>query len=373
MSRITVLNDEKMQVRSAVEAIEAAAAAEGRGELTADEQTNVDALLGRAQELNDEIEKASRVEALLGRAAVANKAVAVNMAPAIDNAGEFFSLWARSKDGDKDAEMRVRATLVTGDSPALLPDPIVGEMFKIVDASRPIFSSFKRGVMPAKGKTFNRLKVAQRVSVTEQAAELDALASQKFLVGFDTVTKQAWGGQLGLSEQDIDWTEPSALQMVIQDFLETYAETIEGYVASWLPSSVSASSAFTATNPGTVTSSLTTAANAIYTAVKRAPDTLWLSLDEALELAANLNTDSTKSAIEIAKAAMAEVGIPLNVVVGPQFAANTRILGVASLVESYEQTKGFLEAVNVGTRSRDISYMGYTANFIRSTGFRKLV
>jgi hypothetical protein len=140
----------------------------------------------------------------------------------------------------------------------------------------------------------------------------------------------------------------------------------EGAACDALEASITTNtSGWTATNVATIVSSITTGVEAVYASSKRMPDTFWLDLGSALDLAAVLNTDNSVTAIEVIQKALSFVGINLSFVVGPQLAADTRILGNKLRVEQYEQQLGLLSAEMPSQLKRQIAYAGYLAFHIR--------
>src|SRR4249920_4074326 len=298
--RLDSLRRQHTEIRDGINAIEQKAASANR-DLTDSESADVDALYKRAEQILPDIEaEAAKQQSMdaaasvLARVAPSTQLVTRAQPPAATppvelTVGEWLSLHIRAKRGDSEAvELLTRAVAgqTTGDNAGILPVPILGPVTKLADSRRPVWNSFTSRPMPASGKTFSRPRVTQRVNVAEQAAELDELASRKMTIVGDAVTKRTFGGVLELSEQDIDWTDPSALQLAIQDFVDMYAEVTELAACTALMTLAAApTTPWTATNVGTMISSITTAISIVYTDSKRIADTLWLSMDAALTLA----------------------------------------------------------------------------------------
>jgi len=384
--RLDALRKQHNDIRSGIDNIERTASTAGR-DLTDAEQTDVDALYARAESLLPEIEtEARRVGSMDAAASVlarVNPSQPVQTrstpaAPAPDmTVGEWMSLHIRAKQGDDEAaELLTRAVAgqTTADTPGILPVPIIGPVMKFADSGRPVFNSFTSRPMPSGGKQFTRPKVTQRVQVAEQAQELDEIVSRKMVIGGDPVTKRTFAGALEMSEQDVDFTDPAALQIVVQDFVDVYAEITEAMACAALVTLGAApTSPWTATNIGTLITSITDGIGIVYADSKKQADTLWLSLDEAMTLAGVSNATTNVSAMSLIRQALSDAGMPLNIVVGPQLPPDTRIVGASSLVESYEQIKGLITAPDVSHLGVVMAYRGYAAVFGYATGFVKLV
>lgn len=398
MARIDHLRSQFAEVRAGIDAIEGKATTEKR-DLTDAEQADVDALYARADQLGPEIEtEGGKVERLNAAASVLAKitpspsaGTVINMrsgaAPEPMTPGEWMALRLRAQgfttpDGESFApdqaavnelHMRTVATQSTADTGGLLPVPILGPVIKLSDTRRPVWSSFSSRTMPGGGKTFSRPRVTQRVNVGLQTAELDELASRKMTITGDTVTKLTYGGVLEISEQDIDYTDPSVWDIVVQDFVDTYAEVIEAKACTALIALASTTSTYTATNIGTIINSYLTAVQAVYTASKRMPDKIWLALDAAIGLAGLTNSTTNVSALALLKQALTEAGFNLDFVVAPGLTAGTKIVGSSTLVEGYEQVKGLLQAPDVSHLGVNVAYRGRIAVYGLASGFVSLV
>lgn len=385
--RLTALRKQFTDTKAGIDKIEAGATAAGR-DVDDAEQADLDNLYARAETIKAELDPlVAREESLAATAQVLERLgigatdratparTASDTTLVVPSAGEYFAEYFRavSAGGDIDeflnrAQAIDRANQITTDNAGILPKPIIGELIKFVDARRPVFASLRPRPMPPKGKTFSRPRVTQRTSVGEQAAELDTLASRKMTIVGEDVTKRTFGGSLTISEQDIDWTEPELLQIVIDDFAEMYAEVTEGAACDFVEGLITTNtSLYDDTDVGTLVESYVDGAVAVYNSCKRLPDKVWIDLVSFATLASTTNTNNDRTALAMIKEALSEIGVNgITWVVGPQFAADTRILGASSLVEQYEQQKGLLRAARPTALAHDIAYAGYLAFYARA-------
>ncbi len=390
------------EVTDAIETLEAKIVAEGRSDaMTPEEQHDLDALYARAEQMKPELLKASEradlvnagttVTAKYARTSLATRSTPTRPTaeqPGAEptTAGEWMALRVRAIASrsmenevlppDPEAvELFKRAldTMTTAETGGALPVPILGPVIKFHDSSRPVWNSFTSRPMPTSGKTFTRPRVTQRVTVGAQSSELAEISSQNMALTGDTVTKATYAGGLRISEQDLDWTDPAMLQLVIEDFVEVYAEATEAVACAKIVALATTTADWVATNIGTIIGSITAGITSVYGTAKKMPDTVWLSLDEYLSLAGTTNSTTNVSALALVRQTLAEAETPMKFVVGPQLAADTRIVGVSSLVESYEHVKGLLSAPVVSNLGVDIAYRGYAATYGRAEGFCKLV
>lgn len=275
---------------------------------------------------------------------------------------------------DRAARYIDRAQQATGDTGGIIPVPIMGQVIKLSDSARPVFNSLASRGMPAKGKTFQRPRITQRVSMGTQT-EGQALATQKMTVTSDTVTKATQGGYLDITQQDIDWTEPEALQILVQDFVDMYAEWTEGLACDFVEGLIvigdtavngSTYSAWTTTDVGTIVKSYVDAFIKVYGKAKRFPDTVYLDLASWGVLASTVTANKDVTALDMLRRTLSDLGVgPVRWIVGPQFAADTRIIACSSLLEAYEQQKGLLRGDTPSTLVVQLAYAGYTAFYGR--------
>lgn len=393
--RLLALKKQFDDLKEGIDKINRAAVDDGR-DLTDAEQADHDALCDRAETLKPEIEKLAQREQSIqatadvlariggGTPTAINRAATPAELPKL-SAGEFFTEWlqahhpagasAPDKFLERAARYIDRAQMATGDTGGILPDPIIGEVIKLSDSRRPVFNALTSRSMPPKGKTFQRPRITQRTTMGTQT-EGQSLSSQKMTLTSDTVTKATQGGTLDITMQDIDWTEPEALQIVVQDFADMYVEWTEGLASDHLEGLVVAAdaasdgdgySAYTTTNVGTIVTSYVNGVVDVYDRCKRFPDTAFLDLASWATLTSTTNTNNDVTALEMVKRALAELyseagAAPgFRFVVGPQLAADTRIIAATSLIESYEQQKGLLRAELPSTLVVQLAYAGYTA------------
>lgn len=275
-----------------------------------------------------------------------------------------------------------RASVVTDDTPPLLPDHIRGEIINEIDASRPFMESQGVGTLSDKpGKKWSRPKVTQHVQVAEQTAELQTLASRKFTLGEIEFTKQTAGGYVDISRQEIDWTDPSAWNAIEKDFQEQYQiETEEMAVAKFVASldSTGTEVANNTTIQGWATAFYAGALE-VWTNVKVLPDIVYASLDmwaklgpisEAGKLLFSNGGQGGDGGLDTFAGSIFE--LPRKII--PNLPAGTIAIGRKSKFECYEQRVGFLTAVNPSVFGVTLAYGGYVANgYVSTGGFAKIV
>lgn len=399
--RIAALRTQFDGIKAGIDKINDRAARENR-DVTDDEQADIDKLFDRAEAIKPELDKLAAgqksiddMEEVLGRlqlggaskdrAAASSEKVASEPVSASEYFAAYFETFGAA--GTKDLHSfldraapqldRALAEMTTADSAGILPVPIVGELLKMADSTRPVFNAMTGRTMPASGKQFTRPRLTQRVNVGEQDPELEEIVSRKLIVAADTVTKRTFAGGLRLSQQDIDWTDPAILEILLADFVDYYSEVTEGAACDFLEALPIAAdtaadntghSPWTVTDPGTIVESVINGMVKLYGKAKRMGTVLFLDLASAASLSTVMTGNDDRTALSVVRESLRELDMSLDIVIGPQLAADTRILAVKSFIEAYEERKGLLRAVVPSVLAQDVAYFGYVAFWARHEG-----
>jgi HK97 family phage major capsid protein len=160
----------------------------------------------------------------------------------IPNAGEYIA--AMTRGGADFAQMNANIRAAAGDEvlsnvDGLLPTSVVSPIFDDVNALRPLVSALGPRSMPQAGKVFIRPVITTHTQVGDQATELSALDARTMVVDDVQITKGTYGGQVTLSEQVIDFSDPSMLNAVLQDLAGQYALATEEATVSEMVGSLS--------------------------------------------------------------------------------------------------------------------------------------
>ena len=181
-------------------------------------------------------------------------------------------MW-RSGLGHTDAKERLdlftraAAHQTTGDNPGLLPEQILGPVVAFVDNSRPIVTALGARQLPA--GSWSRPSITQHTRVSAQSAEKTELVSQKLVIGKVPVNAKTYGGYVNVSRQDVDWTQPAIMDIVINDLAAAYAIETENATAVDLVAASTAGPTLPASpTPEDIAGVFWTAAGAVYEATK---------------------------------------------------------------------------------------------------------
>ena len=279
-------------------------------------------------------------------------------------------------------QARAVADQKTTDTTGILPTPIVGAVVSLIDANRPLISSLG-GAKPLgniPGSSFSRPKITQHTLSGVQAGEKTQLPSRKMTITPVTFTKETHGGTVDISRQDIDWTSPSAWDILVKDLADVYAIETETAVATAFHTAATGTAVVVAANTlaGWATA-LYEAAAASYNAGKRMPDRIWCSLDMWAALGSLVDTmrvvfpSSDSTAAGDAPLDSFDVGgnaglsafrgdvLGLPRIVVPTLASGSIVIGNSQLYEAYEEVIGLLSVVEPSILGVTVAYGGYLA------------
>jgi hypothetical protein len=273
---------------------------------------------------------------------------------------------------------------LTTDTPGLLPVPVLGPVFDDLNYIRPVVAAVGARAMPDGGsqKTFIRPTWTTHPSVAAQTPELNPVSATTPVIASNVVTKTTLAGQVTLSVQDIDFTSPGAMEIILRDLVGQYMLASDDIAADAITNGASASGStwtVTANDPSSLISALYDAATDILTATNFLPDHLFVSPDVWRKLGSQLDVDKRPifpyagaaglmgvNGIGQANITVANTFNPfgLNLVADRNFANGSLFVARGTAIEFYEQVKGIMSVEVPSTLGRTFSYYGYVATFI---------
>ena len=281
--------------------------------------------------------------------------------------------WHRMSDALRAAAPDV----VTTDTPGILPTPILGPVYNNFVGRRPVVDAIGVKAMPGGGKVFIRPEVTTHTSMAVQSAENAALQSGTFVISSNQVTKAAYGGYVTISEQDLDWTDPAVLSLILDDMARIYANTTDNVAADALVAGASVTQNFTGADtdePSAWAAWIATAAQTILsssngnlpTHLFLAPSTwgVLLSLSDSSKRPLFPQIGPMNAFGNLQPGQPNGTAFGLQVVVDRNFANDTLVVGDASGFEIFEQQKGAISIDNPSTISRTIAWRGYFATLM---------
>ena len=276
--------------------------------------------------------------------------------------------------------------ILTTDTPGLLPVPVLGPLFQDLNFVRPVVSAFGARAMPnTPSKTFIRPTITTHTSAATQT-EGSAASATTMVIASNTVTKSTVAGQVTLSVQDIDFTDPAALNLVLNDLAGEYLIATDNIAADALVAGKTASGStwtVTADDPTGLISALYDAAREIAEDSNYFPTHLCVSPDVWEKLGKQLDADKrpvfgyntngligTNSIGLVSGLQYTSMNVlGLEVVVDNNFANGTMLVVYAPGFEIYEQQRGLMSVEVPSTLGRTFSYYGYFATFVAKSSF----
>jgi len=293
------------------------------------------------------------------------------------SAGAYVLDYWRAGLGVEDAQHRLElfhraaAHQTTGDNPGLLPESILGPVVNFVDESRPLVNAIGPRDLP--GGSWSRPIVTQHTNVAAQTlGEKTELVSRKMLISKLPVAAVTYGGYVNVSRQDIDWSQPQIMDIVIGDLAGYYAQVTEDAAGDAFAGAATSGPVLPATpTSADVAAALWEAAGAAYAATKGQGRLILAVASDMLGLVgplfAPINPQNAQSsgfsAGAFGSGAMGAISGIL-VVMSPQLAAGTMLVISTAAVEVYEDRIGSLSVVEPSVLGVQVAYAGYFAPLV---------
>lgn len=291
------------------------------------------------------------------------------------SAGEYMLDMWQSAQGNREATERLdvytRAAQhqKTSDSLGVIPDPIVGPVIDFIDAARPLVTVL--GTLPLNNQTFYRPFVSQHPAVGLQGTaglasdEKTELTSQKMVIDRKTVTARTYGGYVNVSRQAIDFSNPSALDLVVNGLGQQYAIETEAAVGDALAATETAPVLHTNT-ADSVSAAVWQAVATCYSVTKGAGRVMLAVAPDVLStfgpLFPPVNPRDAQSpgfeAGRFAQGIMGTIGaVPCVMTAG--LAPGSAYVFSSAAIELFEQRVGTLQVVEPSVFGLQVAYAGY--------------
>ena len=295
---------------------------------------------------------------------------------------EAFVEAAKSK---QTALQAAAGDVLTTDTPGLLPVPVLAPVFDDLNFNRPVVAAVGARAFPDGGasKTFIRPTWTTHTSVGAQSpSELSGVSATTPVIASNVVSKVTLAGQVTLSAQDMDFTSPGAMEIILRDLAGQYLIQSDNYCADQIVAQGAASGVtwtVAANDPTDLINSLYDVAESILSATRFLPDHLFVSPDVWRKLSSQLDADKRPIFPYAAAAGLMGVNgigtqnitsydtlnpLGLKLVVDANFAAGTMVLARGAAIEFYEQVRGIMSVEVPSTLGRTFSYYGYVSTFI---------
>jgi HK97 family phage prohead protease len=271
--------------------------------------------------------------------------------------------------------------VLTTDTPGLLPVPVLGPLVQDLNFLRPVVEAVGARAYPDNGqsKTFIRPTITTHTSVASQS-ELSAASATTMVIASNSVSKTTLAGQVTLSVQDIDFTSPSAMQLILNDLMGEYMIASDNKAADDLLTAANSSGVWDGT-VADLLKSVYDAANDISSNRNWMPTHMFVSVDVWSQLGQLVDTTNRPIFPFIGAgltgqnalgggSATSWNGTPLGLqlVVDSNFAAKTMIItrvgqGAGDAYEFYESIRGLMSVEQPSVLGRNMSFHGYVSTF----------
>ncbi|MGA1352911.1 MAG: phage major capsid protein, partial [Ilumatobacteraceae bacterium] len=157
----------------------------------------------------------------------------------LPSAAEYISKILRGGSEAQEFLANIKAAapdVVTTDTPGILPEPILGPVYNNFRGLRPVCDAIGVKAMPGGGKVFRRPSVTTHTTIGASNGENANLDQGTFVISDNQVTKGVYGGYVRLSEEDLDWTDPAVLGLLVDDMARIYANETDNVAADNLKS-----------------------------------------------------------------------------------------------------------------------------------------
>ena len=303
-------------------------------------------------------------------------------------AANAVKVWDEYRAYHKSPIEAAAGDVTTTNVAGIVPLPLLGPVFADINYISPLLTAVGTRAMPGggTGATFIRPTWTTHPTVAEQAAQFDAVSATTSVIASNTVTKKTFAGATTLSYQSVDFTDPAAMAVIMQDLAGQYLRAIDNFACDNLVTAASSDGVWDLTVADLLKSiydcAVTTVAatNFLPTHIAVDPATwgLMMQLTDDQKRPIFGYTGGGLNAFN----AIGNGGINafqnanplgLQIVVDNNFAAKTMVIFNSNAYEIYRADRGLLSVENPSTVSRTMSMFGYAATFAaNSSMIRKI-
>ena len=308
----------------------------------------------------------------------------------LPSAGEFIA--ASLQGGTVLAEMNARVqaaapNITTADTPGILPEIITGSVYDSLNPIRPFVSAIGALAMPGSGATFRRPVITVRPVVTQQpTGQLNQLDPSTVTVANNNVNKLTFGTFVTMSEQDLDWTDPASINIVLNQLAIAYGQATNNYAVDTCHAAITQTSAVAdTTDPADWIAAIYEGARQISNTSNYLPTHMvvtpgtWAALGSLVDSTGRpvfpqIGAMNAPGQLSAANWNGNPLGLVLVVDKNAPGSFMGHAAGPAAGFEFYEQQKGAISVDVPSTLGRTIAYRGYAASFMAdATKFVKFV
>jgi HK97 family phage prohead protease len=277
--------------------------------------------------------------------------------------------------------------VLTSDTPGLLPVPVLGPLVQDLNFLRPVVNAVGARAYPDGGrsKTFIRPTITTHTSVASQSTELSAVSATTMVIASNSISKTTLAGQVSLSSQDISFTSPESMSLILNDLMGEYMIASDNLAADNMLSAATSSGVWDLTVADLLKSVYDSAVdisnnrNWTPTHMFVSPD-VWGQLGQLADstgrpvfpfIGAGLTGQNALGNASASSWNGNPLGLQL--VVDSNFAAKTMIItrvgqGQGDAYEFYESIQGLLSVDTPSTLGKTMSFHGYVSTFAAISG-----
>jgi HK97 family phage prohead protease len=308
----------------------------------------------------------------------------------LPSAAEFIA--ATLQGGGVLAEMNARIqaaapNITTTDTPGLLPEVLTTNVYDSLNPIRPFVTAIGTRAMPQSGATFRRPVIGVRPVVTQQpTGQLNPLDPSTVTVTNNNVNKLTFGTYVTMSEQDLDWTDPASINIVLNQLAIAYGQATDNYAVDTCHAAiVQTSSVADTSDPADWIAAIYDGARQISANSNYLPThmfvtpTTWAALGSLVDSTGRpvfpqIGAMNAPGELSAANWNGNPLGLVLVVDKNAPGSFMGHAAGPAAGFEFYEQQKGAISVDVPSTLGRTIAYRGYAASFMAdATKFVKFV
>lgn len=270
--------------------------------------------------------------------------------------------------------------VTTTNTPGLLPVPVLGPLVQNINFVRPVVNRLGARAYPDGGaqKTFIRPTITTHTTAAAQTNEFDAVSATTMVIASNSISKTTVAGQVSLSVQDVDFSSPAAMQLIMADLMGELMYKTDDIAADALLAAATTSGVWDLTAVDLM-KSIYDAAVDVSNGTNFFPDTIFVSPDVWAQLGSCVDGSNRPLFPYVGGPGLAGqnalgggnattwVGanpLGLEIVVDSNFAAKTMIItNAGKAFEYYESIRGIMSVEQPSTLSRLFSVHAYVSTF----------
>ncbi len=268
-----------------------------------------------------------------------------------------------------------------------MPEIITGAVYDGLNPIRPFVSAIGAKAMPESGATFRRPVITVRPTVTQQpTGQLNQLDPSTVTVANNNVSKLTFGTFVTMSEQDLSWSDPASINIVLDQLAIAYGQATDNYAVDTCHAGITQTSSVADTSdPADWIAAIYDGARQISASSNYLPTHMVVTPATWASLGALVDTTGRPVFPQIGAmnapgqlSANSWNGNPLGLVLVVDKNAPGSFMGhaagPAAGFEFYEQQRGAISVDVPAVLGRTIAYRGFAAAFMAdATKFVKFV